>query len=90
MEPAEYVIWVATSLLAAILGLGASFALWLGLHQSGKGLLPETALTCLSVGIAVLGLASPRPIPRAFLVIFAVALLAGYLAGAPEFAKLVP
>ena len=89
-EPTEYVIWGAWALLATILGVGASFAAWLALHQSGRGLLVTAAMTTLSVGVAVLGLAASRPLVRVGLVIFAVALLAGYLLGAPEFARISP
>jgi hypothetical protein len=89
-EPTEYVIWAATGLLAVILGLGTAFVFWDALHRVASGRLADAGLTCFSVGLAILGLAVERPLHRAFFVIFAMALLAAYLLGGPQFARLVP
>ena len=51
--------------------------------------LVDLAVTCVSAGLAIVGLGVERPAPRAFLVLFAMALLAAFLLGGPEFARLV-
>ncbi len=89
-EPAEYVIWVAAGLLSTIVGVGAAFAAWAALHRSASGGLAEAAVTLVSIGLAIVGLAIERPMYRVCAVVFAMALMASYLLGGPEFARLLP
>ena len=89
-EPTEYVIWGASGLLALLLGLGSAFFLWVVLRHSEHPGLAAAAVYSLAAGVILIGVALERPLIRIFLILFAVALVASYAAGAPEFARLVP
>jgi hypothetical protein len=89
-EPTEYVIWGASGLLALLLGLGAAFVLWAGLHRSAEVALVDAAVAILGAGLLLLGLATERPLVRLFIILFAVMMAAGFAVGGPEFARLLP
>jgi hypothetical protein len=89
-EPSEYVIWGATSLLALLLGLGSAFVLWAALFRSSHADLARGAVGSLGLGVVLIGAAAMRPMMRMFFVLFGAALMLGYIAGGPEFARLVP
>lgn len=87
--PAEFLIWGASMLLATLLGVGTSYLFWTVLHQAKSPELVDVVLVGLSIGLLVLGFASQRPLARAFLILFAAALLAGFLIGGPYYLRLV-
>jgi drug/metabolite transporter superfamily protein YnfA len=89
-ESNEVVIWTAGSLLAALLGLGGAFGLWLFLRHSDAQTAAHAAVVTLGAGIAVVGLSAERPPARLFWIVLAGMMLVGYLFGGPEFSRLVP
>lgn len=89
-EPANYVLWTSAGLLAIVLGGGVAFASWDALHRLAGGTLLDAGVTCISVGLAVLGLTIERPFFRSFFVVFAMTLLAAFLLGGPAFARIAP
>jgi len=89
-EPNEYVIWASSSLLALVLGLGSAFFLWVALHRSDRAELAHGAVVSLGLGLLLIGIAAERPLTRAFFVILAIVLVAGFALGGPEFARLAP
>jgi hypothetical protein len=88
-EPTEYVIWASAALLAVILGAGVAFGAWTALRQSANAPLAGAGVVTIGAGLAIVGLAVERPIYRAFFVIFAIGLVAAYLLGGAEFARLL-
>ena len=88
-EPTEFVIWAAVALLATIVGVGVAFGAWMALRLSATPLVAEAAIALTSIGLALVGMAVERPLYRAFVVIFALALMAAYLLGGPQFARLL-
>jgi hypothetical protein len=87
-EPAEYVIWAASGLLALLAGGGAAFLLWGALHRAEQQGLATAAIFSLGAGLALIGLAIERPLWRLLVVLFAAALILSYAAGGPEFVRL--
>ena len=88
-EPAEYVIWGASALLALLVGIGASFAIWAGLRGVAQTGLAHAAVGMLGVGLILIGFSVERPVARLFIVILAAVLVAGYTLGGPAFAQLL-
>lgn len=89
-EPSDLLIWAASALLSLLAGLGAAFFLWSALHHSGRPAIAEAAVVSIGAGMALIGLSTDRPLGRLFFVVFAAVLVAGYILGGPEFARLVP
>lgn len=89
-EPSDLLIWAASALLSLLAGLGAAFFLWSALHHSGRPAIAEAAVVSIGAGMALIGLSTDRPLGRLFFVVFAAVLVAGYVLGGPEFARLVP
>ena len=85
-EPSELVIWGASSLLAAIVGIGVSFGLWMQLHQTKHTAILMTAVLAISLGLGLIGLAVRTRLTRVFLLVLAGTLLAGFLAASPALA----
>lgn len=88
--PIEVVIWVASLLIAALLGVGAAYVLWSGLHHTAEAGVLTASVAALGFGLALVGLALQTPRMRAALVLFAVMLLLAFYAGSPAFAHLMP
>jgi hypothetical protein len=89
-ESNEVVIWTAGSLLAALLGLAGAFGLWLFLRHSDTQTIAHAAVVTLGAGIAVVGLSAERLSTRLFWIVLAGMMVAGYLFGDAEFARLIP
>jgi hypothetical protein len=89
-EPADYVIWLTSGLLSLLLGLGASFVLWVALHHSAQVVLARGAVGALGAGLFLIGLAMPKPLTSAFLALFSIMLVVGFTLGGPQFARLLP
>ena len=85
---ADLVIWGSSGLLAAILGLGSAFILWMALRESAAMQAVSVGIVGLGIGLMLIGFASPRALPRTFLIVFALALVAGFMLGGPSFAHL--
>jgi len=84
----DVVIWGSSGLLAAVLGLGCAFVLWMALRESAAMQVLTAGIVALGVGLVLIGFATPRALPRAFLIVFAVALVASFVLGSPSFAHL--
>jgi hypothetical protein len=87
-EPAEYVIWAASGLLAIVVGLGMAFFLWVSLRHSAHAEIATASVVSLSLGTVLIGLAMERPLVRTCLVILAAMLLLSFAFGGPTFARL--
>ncbi|MGZ3499566.1 MAG: hypothetical protein ACXWNJ_13235 [Vulcanimicrobiaceae bacterium] len=70
----DLVIWSATFLLAAILALGITYAVWSHLPGFASIALMRTAQLCLAAGICLIALALPARVVRVFMFGFAVGL----------------
>ena len=79
-EPSELVIWSATTLLGALIGLAAAFMLWTQLHRTGEPTMLDGAVFSLGFGFGLMGLALPGLTRRLFLVVLGCTLLIGYFA----------
>jgi hypothetical protein len=89
-ETHDVMIWTAGSLLAALLGLGGAFGLWLFLRHSDAQTAAHAAVVTLGAGIAVVGLSAERAPARLFWIVLAGVVVVGYLFGGAEFARLIP
>lgn len=74
LSTTDLVIWSATFILAAVLALGISYAVWSHLPGFASIALMRTAQLCLAAGICLIGLALPARIARVFMLGFAVGL----------------
>jgi hypothetical protein len=88
-EPAEYVIWTTSALLALLVGLAAAFFLWAALHRVTESGLASAAVGAFGGGTVLIALSLDRPLLRAFLVLAAAVLVLGYALGGPAFSHLV-
>jgi hypothetical protein len=88
-EAADIVIWGASCILAALIGIGISFALWTRLHHGGPTVIVYASLAALAVGTLLVGLALQRVLARACVMIFGFSVVLAYLFGAPGFSKLI-
>ena len=84
----DLIIWGSSGLLAVVLGLGSAFVLWMALRQTAATQVLTAGIVALGIGLLLIGLATPRALPRVFLVVFAVSLVAGFVLGSPSFAHL--
>ena len=88
-EPADYVIWTTSALLAFLVGTAVAFFLWVGLHRVTESALALAAVGTLGAGTVLVGLSIDRPLLRIFLVVMAAVFVLGYTLGGPAFAHLV-
>ncbi|MHB8147907.1 MAG: hypothetical protein ACYDGM_11700 [Vulcanimicrobiaceae bacterium] len=84
----DLIIWGSSGLLAAVLGLGSAFVLWMALRESAQMQAVSAGIVALGLGLILIGFSTTRALPRAFLIVFAVALVAGFVLGSPGFAHL--
>jgi hypothetical protein len=88
-EPADYVIWMTSAMLALLVGMAVAFFLWVGLHRVTESGLALAAVGTLGAGTVLIALALDRPLVRVFLVVMAAVFVLGYTLGGPAFARLV-
>jgi hypothetical protein len=88
-EAADIVIWITSCILAALIGVGISFALWMRLHATGTTFGLSVALAALAVGTLLVGLALRRILLRAFVMILGLTVVLAYVFGSPSFARLI-
>jgi hypothetical protein len=62
-------------MLAAVLALGASYAVWSHLPGFASIALMRTAQLCLAAGVSLIGLALPARVVRVFMIGFAAGLV---------------
>ncbi|HEY1655507.1 MAG TPA: hypothetical protein VGF86_10360 [Candidatus Tumulicola sp.] len=89
-ESSEVVIWGTSALLSLVVGVGAAFFLWMALHRTAQPLFAQGAVVSIGVGMALIALATDRPLLRVFFVLLAAVLVIGYALGGPAFAHLAP
>ena len=85
-EPSELVIWGASALLAALVGLGGAFGLWMQLHRTDHAAVLTFSVVALSLGLGLIGWAVRTLLTRVFLIVLAVTLLTGFFLASPAFA----
>jgi Kef-type K+ transport system membrane component KefB len=87
-DPADLVVWLATALLAALIGFGLGFVLWSTLTAAGSvrpwGIAAYAAAFCL----LVFAFRAERTHLRTALVLCALSLALSFLLGARFFAPL--
>jgi hypothetical protein len=88
-EPADYVIWTTSAMLALLVGTAMAFFLWVGLHRVTESGLALAAVGTLGAGTVLVALSLDRPLLRTFLVVMAAVFVLGYTLGGPAFAHLV-
>ena len=88
-EPADYVIWMTSAMLALLVGTAVAFFLWVGLHRVAESGLALAAVGMLGAGTVLVALSLDRPLLRIFLVVMAAVFVLGYSLGGPAFAHLV-
>jgi len=88
-EPADYVIWATSAMLALLVGMAVAFFLWLGLHRVTESGLALAAVGMLAAGTVLVALSLDRPLVRVFLVVMAAVFVLGYTLGGPAFSHLV-
>jgi len=86
--PAEVVIGVSTTLLAAILGVGVAFGLWSQLHHTTVPGVLTAAVVALASGLIMIGFAVQNLSTRLFLVVAACSLALAFFAGPAAFSAL--
>jgi len=88
-EPAEIVIWGASSLLAVLLGVGCAFMLWSQLHETARVGLLMASVGAVGAGLALIGVSSSNARIRVMLFLFAAALELAFFTGGTAFAHIV-
>ncbi|HZY99993.1 MAG TPA: hypothetical protein VFE36_10500 [Candidatus Baltobacteraceae bacterium] len=88
-EPADYVIWATSAMLALLVGMAVAFLLWVGLHRVTESGMALAAVGTLGAGTVLVGLSLDRPLVRVFLVVMAAVFVLGYTLGGPAFSHLV-
>ena len=88
-EPADFVIWTTSAMLALLVGTAVAFFLWIGLHRVTESGLALAAVGTLGAGTVLVALSLDRPLLRVFLVVMAAVFVLGYSLGGPAFARLV-
>lgn len=88
-EPADYVIWTTSAMLALLVGTAVAFLLWVGLHRVSESGLALAAVGTLGAGTVLVALSLDRPLLRVFLVVMAAVFVLGYTLGGPAFARLI-
>jgi hypothetical protein len=88
-EPADFLIWSTSALLALLVGTAVAFLLWRGLHRVPETGLALAAVGSLGAGTVLIALALDRPLLRVFLVVMAAVFVLGYTLGGPAFSHLV-
>lgn len=82
-DSADVVIWIASSVLAFVLGAGSSSLLWYRTHQAADALLLGLAVGGLTLGLACIAASLRTRLSQAVVVVFALALAIGYFVLAP-------
>jgi hypothetical protein len=88
-DATDYVIWTTWTLLALLIGVGASFLAWTELHRVAEYRVAFTAVGFLGLGTVLIALSIERPLLRAFLYVAALMFVLCYLLGPNEFAQLL-
>ena len=88
-EPADFVIWTTSAMLALLVGTAVAFILWVGLHRVTESGLALAAVGTLGAGTVLVALSLDRPLLRVFLVVMAAVFVLGYSLGGPAFARLI-
>ena len=88
-DATDYVIWTTWTLLALLIGVGASFLAWTELHRLAEYRLALGAVGFLGLGVVLIALSIERPLVRAFLYVVALIFVLCYALGPHEFAQLL-
>ena len=88
-DATDYVIWTTWTLLALLVGVGASFMAWSELHQIAEYRVALSAVGFLGLGTVLIALSIDRPLVRAFLYVVALMFVLSFALGPHEFAQLL-
>jgi hypothetical protein len=86
-DATDYLIWTTWTLLALLIGVGASFLAWTEFPRVADFRLAFAAVSFLGLGTVLIALSIERPLLRAFLYVAAIMFVFCYALGPNAFAQ---